>query len=113
MYVARGGALPAALGGYDLGEMNKPRIYADYLKTDDAGRLILVCYGTARDLERHRVVLESGLALTFYMDDGDAGNTDDLLVDGVVEYDEEQKRWVAVIDEATFRHASEEGTASS
>jgi hypothetical protein len=102
----------AALGGYDLAEMNKPRIYADYLKTDDAGRLILVCYGTDHDLARHGVVLETGLALTFYMDDADnAGNPDDLLVDGVVEYDEEQKHWVAVIDEETFRHASEEGAA--
>ena len=94
--------------------MNKPRIYADYQKTDDAGRLILVCSGTARDLERHGIVLENGLALTFYMDDGDkAGNPDDLLVDGVVEYDEKQKNWVAVIDEDTFRHTSEEGAAPS
>jgi hypothetical protein len=105
-----GGALSAALGGFNLGEMIKPRIYADYMKTDDDGRLVLVCYGTARDLDRHGVVLEKGLALTFYMDDGDDdGNPDDLLVDGVVEYDEELKRWVADIDESTFRHASEEG----
>jgi hypothetical protein len=94
--------------------MSKPRIYADYQKTDGFGRLILVCYGTARDLERQGIVLEKGLALTFYMDDGDDdGNPDDLLVDGVVEYDEEQKNWVAVMDQDTFRHASEEGIPSS
>jgi hypothetical protein len=94
--------------------MSKPRIYADYQKTDDFGRLILVCYGTARDLARQGIVLEKGLTLTFYMDDGDDdGNPDDLLVDGVVEYDEEQKNWVAVIDQDTFRHASEEGIPSS
>jgi hypothetical protein len=94
--------------------MNKTQIYADYLKTDNDGRLTLICYGTARDLERHGIVLEEGLALTFYMDDGDdEGNPDDLLVDGIVEYNEELKQWVAVIDQATFRHASEEGMPSS
>lgn len=94
--------------------MSEPRIYADFIKTDDGGRLILICHGTARDLERHGVVLEEDLALTFYTDDADDfGNPDDLLVDGVVEYDKEAGWWVAVIDEATFRHASEEGTPSS
>ena len=89
--------------------MNRPRIYADYLKTDSYGRLILVCFGTVRDLKQYGIELEDGLALTFYTDDGDdAGNRDDLLVDGVVSYDEAARRWVAVIDEATFRHASDE-----
>lgn len=93
--------------------MSEPRIYADYMKTDHDGRLILICFGTARDLEQHGVTLENGLALTFYMDDADDfGNSDDLLVDGVVEYDKEAGRWVAVINEATFRHASEECTPS-
>lgn len=94
-------------------KMSEPRIYADYMKTDHYGRLILICYGTARDLEQHGIVLEEGLALTFYMDDGnDDGNRDDLLVDGVVEYDEAAKHWVAVIDESTFRHVSKEGASS-
>jgi hypothetical protein len=53
-------------------------------------------------------MLQEGLALTFYMDDGDdAGNPDDLLVDGIVEYDASAGRWVAAIDDKTFRHMSE------
>ncbi len=88
--------------------MNKPLIYADYHKTDDSGRLILTCYGTVKDFKKHSITLQNGLALIFYMDDADAfGNTDNLLVDGIVEYDEREKRWVAEIDRATFRHASE------
>jgi len=88
--------------------MNKPLIYADYQKTDDSGRLILTCYGTIKDLEKHNIALGNGLALTFYMDDADDfGNADNLLVDGIVEYDERERRWVADVDWATFRHALE------
>ena len=89
--------------------MSQIRIYADYLKTDSRGRLMLVCYGTKRDLELHGIELREGLSLTFYTDDGDEqGNPDDLLVDGIVSYDEVDKHWVARIDESTFRYASEE-----
>lgn len=94
---------------FKLNRISKQRIYADYMKTDDFGRLILICNGTIRDLEHQGIVLREGLALTFYMDDADDfGNPDDLLVDGIVAYDTEAERWVAVIDEVTFRHASEE-----
>jgi hypothetical protein len=79
------------------------------MKTDNAGRLVLICNGTTRDLEQYGIVLEDRLALTFYMDDADdSGDQDDLLVNGVVEYDEAAQHWVAVIDETTFRHVSEE-----
>src|SRR5688500_7116341 len=95
-------------------KLNKPRIYADYGKTDDFGRLILICNGTIRDLEHQGIILEEGLALTFYTDDADDfGNSDDLLVDGIVVYNKEAERWVAAIDEVTFRHASDERNQSN
>jgi hypothetical protein len=72
------------------------------------GWLLLICHGTIKDLEKHGIVLQEGLALTFYMDEGDeSGNRDDLLVDGIVKYNEVLKCWVADIDENTFRHISE------
>lgn len=92
--------------------MSKVLIYADYLKRDDEDRLILTCRGTLIDLERHGIKLQEGLALTFYMDDADDfGNADDLLVNGVVFYDQIKNRWVALIDETTFRHLSDDPTA--
>ena len=88
--------------------MDKPAVYADYQKTDDEGRLILACQGTARDMREHNLTLAEGLALTFYMDDADdLGRPDDLLVDGIVEYDRAAGRWVATINRDTFRHRSE------
>ncbi len=92
--------------------MKKPRIYADFMKIDHSGRLILICIGTRLDLEKFNINLQKGLKLTFWNDDADEfGNRDDLLVDGFVDYDEENKRWVGIIDESTFRHESDERLA--
>ncbi len=88
--------------------MDKPLVYADYHKTDDEGRLVLVCHGTIKDMQKHGLTFKEGLALTFYMDDADDfGRPDDLLVDGVVNYDSTSGHWVATIDRDTFRHQSE------
>ena len=44
--------------------MKKPiLIYADFMKCDDEGRLVLVCYGTHKDLEEHKITLEEGIKL--------------------------------------------------
>jgi hypothetical protein len=84
------------------------RIYVDFLNADGDGRLILSCYGTSRDLARHNIELEEGLKLTFYSDDADdAGNPDDLVVQGIVQYDKLSGQWVAVIDWDAIRHASD------
>ena len=92
--------------------MKKPKIYADFMKIDYSGRLILICIGTKRDLEKYNIHLSKGLELTFCNDDeDDFGNRDDLLVDGFVDYDEEHKRWVGIMDESTFRHESDERLA--
>jgi hypothetical protein len=74
-------------------------IYADFMKMDDEGRLVLTCLGTYKDLENYNISLENGLKLVFYNDDQDEnGNRDDLVVDGTVEYDQKNQRWVANIN---------------
>ena len=48
------------------------------------------------------------MALTLYSDDADdAGQPDELLVDGIVQYNERENCWVAAIDWQAIRHASE------
>ncbi len=90
-------------------ELYAQRVYVDFLKTDDEGRLILSCYGTMQDLARYGIELREGLALTFYSDDADdAGNPDDLIVEGVVQYDKTSNQWVALIDWNAIRHVSDE-----
>lgn len=88
-----------------------PRVYADFQNLDDANRLRLTCAGTLQDLERQGLQLQEGLVLTFYSDDADdQGHPDELRVEGVVHYDTDGHCWVAAIDWATIRHASEEGS---
>ena len=51
------------------------------------------------DLSQHQVSLLEGQLLTLYSDDLDEkGQMDELLVEGVVTYSEEEHNWVAVID---------------
>jgi hypothetical protein len=89
--------------------MLSPRVYADFQNLDDENRLRLVCAGTRRDLERQRIELREGMALTLYTDDADdAGRPDELLADGTVHYNEQEKCWVAAIDWQAIRHASEQ-----
>lgn len=87
----------------------KPRLYADFQKLDEAGRLILSCSGTHRDIEEQKLTLSEGLEVLFYSDDcDDEGNDDELRVDGVVQYDAATASWVGVYDSAKFRHASDD-----
>jgi hypothetical protein len=89
--------------------MATPKIYADFQNLDDFNRLRLTCAGTLEALERHGILLQEGLALTFYTDDADdQGQPDELRVEGVVHYDEEEHRWVAMVDWTAVRHASDE-----
>jgi hypothetical protein len=89
--------------------MANPRVYADFQNLDDDSRLRLTCAGTLQDLERQAIRLQEGLALTFYTDDADdEGKPDELRAEGVVHYDPAQQCWVATIDWAALRHASEE-----
>ncbi len=88
--------------------MVKPKIYADFQNADSQGRLRLNCVGTVEDLTQQQVDLHEGLLLALYSDDLDAkGQLDELLVDGVVSFSEEEHTWVAAIDWAAIRHASD------
>jgi hypothetical protein len=88
--------------------MVKPRIYADFNNADPKGRLRLNCVGTTEDLAQQNVELREGMLLTFYSDDLDEkGQLDELLVDGVVSFSDEEHCWVAAIDWSAVRHNSD------
>ncbi len=90
--------------------MVKPRVYADFHNADSQGRVRLNCDGTIEDLSRQQVELRDGLVLALYSDDADdQGQLDELLVDGVVTFSEQERCWVATIDWPAIRHASDEG----
>ncbi len=89
--------------------MSEPRIYADFQKLDDDNRLKLTCRGTLHDVQRFGVQLHEGLRLTFYTDDADdEGRPDNLLIDGVVQFNAEERCWVAAVDWTKLRHTSQE-----
>jgi hypothetical protein len=70
--------------------MSHPRIFADFHNADEQGRLRLNCVGTIEDLSRQNIKLQDGQFLTLY--------SEDLEVDGVVQYSEDERLWVAAID---------------
>jgi hypothetical protein len=89
--------------------MVRPKIYADFHNADANGRLRLDCVGTIEDLARQGITLHEGMLLTLYSDDlDDNGQLDELLVNGVVSFSEEEHCWVAAIDWSAIRHGSEE-----
>lgn len=75
--------------------MNKPRIFADFHNADAKGRVRLNCAGTAEDLERQEIMLRNGQAFIIY--------SEELEVEGIVHYSEEEKLWTAVIDWNTIQ----------
>jgi hypothetical protein len=92
--------------------MVKPKVYADFHNADANGRLRLNCVGTIEDLARQGITLHEGMLLTLYSDDlDDNGQLDELLINGVVSFSEEEHCWVAAIDWSAIRHASEERMA--
>lgn len=87
--------------------MNERRIYVDFMKVDNEGRLLLTCIGTRRDLEEQSIELREGLLLHVYSDDLDEhGNRDDLVAEGTVRFDSANRRWVLEIDHSVIRNAS-------
>ncbi len=70
--------------------MNKLRIFADFHNADVQGRVRLSCAGTTADLKRHGTVLRDGQPLIIY--------SEELEVEGIVHYSEEEKLWTAIID---------------
>ena len=70
--------------------MITPRVFADFHNADAEARLRLNCIGTIEDLANQSIKLQDGQLLTIY--------SEDLEVDGVVQFSEEEKLWVAAID---------------
>lgn len=70
--------------------MSLPKVFVDFHNADGQGRLRLNCIGTIEDLARQQAELENGQQLTLY--------SEDLEVDGVVQFSEDEKVWVATID---------------
>lgn len=70
--------------------MKMPRVFADFHNADVKGRLRLNCIGTVEDLAHQNIELQDGQLLTLY--------SEELEVEGVVQYSSEEKLWVAAID---------------
>ncbi|MEG4575913.1 hypothetical protein QUA56_25085 [Microcoleus sp. N3A4] len=79
--------------------MKYPRIFADFHNADEQGRLRLNCVGTIEDLSRQNIKLEDGQLLELY--------SEELEVDGVVQYSEEESLWVAIIDWKQIRQVED------
>ena len=79
--------------------MNYPRIFADFHNADEQGRLRLNCVGTIEDLSHQNIKLQDGQLLALY--------DEELEVDGVVQYSEEENLWVAAIDWKQIRQVEE------
>lgn len=70
--------------------MKTLRVFADFHNADVQGRLRLNCIGTVEDLAHQNIELQAGQLLTLY--------SEDLEVEGVVQYSAEENLWVAAID---------------
>ena len=77
------------------------RIYADFQKTDDQGRLVLTTIGTRNDLARKGITLSPELVMEFYTEDE---SSTIIIVKGKVCYDAEKERWLAEVDWNTVKH---------
>lgn len=70
--------------------MSKPRVFADFHNADAKGRVRLNCAGTVADIKRQKIVLQDGQSLIIY--------SEELEIEGVVHYSDEENLWTAVID---------------
>jgi len=79
--------------------VENPRVFVDFHNADAQGRLRLNCIGTIEDLAAQRIELQDGQHLVLY--------SEDLEVDGVVEYSQSEHLWVVVIDWDEIREIEE------
>lgn len=70
--------------------MKKSRVFADFHNADSKGRLRLNCAGTLSDLACQKITLRDSQHLILY--------SEELEVDGIVQYSDEEGLWVAIID---------------
>jgi hypothetical protein len=91
-----------------------PRVFADFNDLlSSPRRLWLDTVGAREDLQRQGIELREGLEITLYDHDLDeAGNRDDLIVEGVVSRDPATGTWMATIDPDTIRHESNDRPAN-
>lgn len=75
------------------------RVFVDFHNADAQGRLRLNCIGTIEDLSAQKIELQSGQQLTLY--------SEDLEVDGVVEYSNSEHLWVVIINWDEIRQIEE------
>jgi len=78
--------------------MNAPGVFVDFHNADAKGRLRLNCAGTLEDLACQKISLQEGQSLILY--------SEDLEVDGVVQYSKEENLWVAVINWDAIREVT-------
>lgn len=81
------------------------RVFADFHNTDTVGRIRLNCIGTIEDLATQGISLQSGQELTLY--------SEELEVDGIVEYSQLENIFVVVIDWNKIREVEELGAKPS
>ena len=82
--------------------MKKSRVYADFHNADAKGRLRLNCDGTIEDLACQKITLRESQHIVLY--------NEELEVDGIVKYSNEEKLWVAVIDWNAIREIELDGS---
>jgi hypothetical protein len=75
--------------------MKRPQVFADCPHADAHGRLRLHGVGTVADLAQQQLVLQEDLSLPLY--------SEELAVDGVVQYSTDENLGVAVIDWRAIR----------
>lgn len=79
--------------------MDLNKIYHDFQKVDDEGRLVLTLNGTIRDIEKNHIKLAEGMKFVFWDDDlNDAGDAVPLTAIGTVEFNSKIQQWVARIE---------------
>ena len=79
-----------------------------YPDAGPGGRNYINQIGTKRGMQLNGIKLEEGTRLNFYCDDADdAGKPDDLIFEGTVHFDAEKQQWYIVVDDSTYRHASD------
>jgi len=79
-------------------KMNKLRVFVDFHNADAKGRVRLNCAGTVADLKRQKIVLQDGQSLIIY--------SEELEIEGVVHYSDEENLWTAVIDWNAIQESS-------
>ena len=84
--------------------MSMSRVFVDFHNADERGRLRLNCIGSIEDLARQHIELENGQRLMLC--------GEDLEVEGVVQFSEDEKIWVVAIDWNQIRQVEQLVTQS-